>query len=408
MSVGRATAARRDRIERGFGALDAAGIRWLLLRGDPGGAEAELDVLVDGGKLRRAAAALETADLHRLPAVGHPGHRFFVAYHPAAGRLTLDVVTDLAYGPGRTVDLPAGPVLDRRIRAADAWRPAAADAFWLRLLHAALDRNELRPSDREAISEAWAAGPVADSPLAAGLAGLAPTLVPALASTDPRDPAFERLARALRADLVPRSAGLRERAGRPPGATKLHTALRRPGIAIALLGPDGAGKSTVSEILVERLPVPARRVYLGLYADRASGRGPARLRRLGQLVRARITAAAHLRRGRVVVLDRHPIELGSVAGAGRPGLRRRLSVSLAQRLAPTADVVIVLDASVDVLMARKREHDAATIAAMRERYAALARREGAIVVDATRPVGDVADEVALATWRALIRRWRRG
>jgi thymidylate kinase len=68
----------------------------------------------------------------------------------------------------------------------------------------------------------------------------------------------------------------------------------------------------------------------------------------------------------------------------------------------------VLDAPAEVLAARKSEHPVAELADMRERYRALATREGAVVVDTTQPVENVADEIARAAWRRLTEGWRRG
>jgi thymidylate kinase len=57
------------------------------------------------------------------------------------------------------------------------------------------------------------------------------------------------------------------------------------------------------------------------------------------------------------------------------------------------DVLVVLDAPAEVLHARKPEHSLTATAGMRQRYLALARARGAVVVDVDRPLEEVVADV---------------
>lgn len=176
-------------------------------------------------------------------------------------------------------------------------------------------------------------------------------------------------------------------------------------ICVALVGPDGAGKSTVSRLLErEPLPAPVKTVYMGVNLDASrlmlpttrlalavkrarGGRGdltassgrdvpdPAggaasRVRRaLVRTVRTagwiaeewfrQAVATSYRRRGWIVVFDRHFFadyyHADVAPGDGRRPLSARLHGFMLRRLYPEPDLVVCLDAPGDVLFARKYE-----------------------------------------------------
>jgi thymidylate kinase len=214
------------------------------------------------------------------------------------------------------------------------------------------------------------------------------------------------------------------------------------GFTVALIGCDGAGKTTVAQALERAPDLPVRYLYMGVSAsssnrqlpttrlahamkraravapDLAGPREPAPVtppaglvRRARKAVRStlRVTnrvaeewyrqllAMAHTRRGRIVVFDRHftaDFHAADVA-APRRTLSRRVHGFLLTRAYPKPEVVILLDAPPDVLFARKREGTIASLARRRAEYRQLGSTlQRFAVVEATQPVDAVVAQVA--------------
>jgi thymidylate kinase len=192
----------------------------------------------------------------------------------------------------------------------------------------------------------------------------------------------------------------------------------RRGLTVALLGPDGAGKSSLSERLGAAGPLRARRVYLGLYGgSRRSSPGGARdatgrarrripglgtIRRLAAMWRGWLVGAVAVRRGRLVVFDRHPYDARLADGAEGLGRVRRAVLG---RSLPAPDVVFVLDAPAELLVSRKAEHPVERIEAQRRRYLDLARDLPATaVVDVSGPLQGVERRITAIAWGTLVDR----
>jgi hypothetical protein len=177
------------------------------------------------------------------------------------------------------------------------------------------------------------------------------------------------------------------------------------GLTVALLAPDGGGKSTIAELLRTSLPVEVKVIYMGLY-QRPSKSPPFRIPGPGlavRLIRAWTRYALgrlHQARGRIVVFDRYtydallarPEELG-LLGRGH----RRLLASAC----PPPDVAILLDADPEVLHARKSDHTVGELAAQREGFLRLTKlRPEILVVDGARPLEEVGLAVKEIVWSA--------
>ncbi len=191
-------------------------------------------------------------------------------------------------------------------------------------------------------------------------------------------------------------------------AARFMVPLRRPGITVALLGADGSGKSTAAGELQDRLPLAVRPVYMGMYARQVPNvRGLGFAVRLFRLWRGALAARWHATRGRIVIFDRYSYDalLPTRPGTSRRGRLRRW---LLARAVPSPDVTLLLDAPAEHLRARKAEQTLEELGQQRADYLQLRERvSGLIVVDARRPLGDVADDVAEQVWRRIRRRLAR-
>jgi len=402
-------------------ALDDAGIRWVRLRDRGGGTED--DLLILPADLAAARAVLGGAGFHEVRHPGRGSHRAFFGYDEATdGWPKLDVVTRLDFG--RWQEWPTGlaeGVVARRERGPDGPRPASDDAFWTLLLHELLDRPGAMPRRADRLRE-LAASALPDGPGSHVVAGVLPSgwstdrVIATAAAGDPD--ALRGLGRAL-------AAGWTRRAPMATRRRRLVARLRRRmdaadppfirrGLTVALLGPDGAGKSSLSERLGAGGPLRVRRVYLGLYggsrrtARGASGARPAgrfrlpglgTVRRVAAMWRGWLVGAVGVRRGRLVVFDRHPYDARLADGGRGP---RRIRRAILGHALPAPDVVIVLDAPAELLFARKPEHPVERIEDQRRRYLALARDLPATaVVDVSGPLDEIARRITAIVWGAL-------
>jgi thymidylate kinase len=412
-----------------FEALDAAGVSWRLLRGeadlrlDTGpndGRSGDVDLLIAAAHVERAHAALIGLGFARLPAWGRGGHRFYLAYDAASdvwARIDLD--TQLTYGACEELPTHAeAACLERGARLGAVWQLHPSDAFWTLLLHCLLDKGAVKDAYRARLRELAPAAET-DGPLVAAFARHLPAgwdAARCLESTLIGDwealldvaPALERnwLAgegwRARRTRLV--NGGLAR-------TTKLLNLLRRRGLGVALLGPDGAGKSTLADGVRASFYFPTRLVYMGLYQQQrpSSGRRLPGLGLAGRLAtqwRRYGTALYHRGRGRLVIFDRYTYDH---LAAGRPNqsVKSRARRWLLAHASPPPDLALVLNVPGEVLYARKGEHDVARLEAQRAQFAALAKdRPEVELVDGTRDADAVRREVVERIWRRYAERWR--
>jgi thymidylate kinase len=385
------------RVRAAFAALDAAGLRWAVLRGleQLGAPEGDVDILVEpaGGDLNRVFAA---AGFVPLPARGHGSHRFFAGYEASEDAwVIVDVVTDVAFGRFaelRTALAPA--LLARRKRIGSVPVLDDADAFWHLLLHDVLGRGHVDPRRRSALP-ALVGDAAAGSPLATLVAGLVPGMDAALhAAVAAGDwAAARKLGGALRRAWLVR----RPRARIEPAVRVLQRRLPPPGgrgLSIAIIGPDGAGKTTLAETLRASMPVPTRYVYLGIWRH---SRIEARLRRvIGARLALRllklVAKSAIIRleraRGYVVVLDRYTCDAD--LPSDELDWKGRVSAWLVRRTCAEPDLLLLLDAPAEVMYARKGEHGIRELQLRRAAYLGMGDRYPQLVVlDATRPAADV-------------------
>lgn len=413
-------------VERAFAALGAAGAAWCVLRGEDCLARPrnDIDLLVAPSDLSKATEALARAGFG--PLAVRSAHRLFAAYEPADDRwVNLDIVTEFAYGRPPTFRVPAvAACLEGRVEVDGVPLLSLEDRFWSTLLHAVLDRREAPAESRRRLAAMAAQIEPGRGPFAKHLReSLGPDVPERLAMLAGSDDWSEL--RATMAAAVPRQA--RKRSRRVGKVRRVLSRAGRKGVSIALLGPDGAGKSTLASGLRESVPLATRCLYMGMQAgasipgktwtasagsaNRRRRRLPVRLvrqsQRLFRLARRSALAWMLVHTGHLVIFDRFPYDAEvHWANVSRPGARLRLWLLRHAVLRP--DVIVFLDVPGEITYQRKGEHSPELLEQRRERYLSVAARlEHAHVVDGTRPADEVRSTVTSLAWSTYVRKHAR-
>lgn len=212
---------------------------------------------------------------------------------------------------------------------------------------------------------------------------------------------------------------------------------------VAVIGPDGAGKSTITRQVVQSAALPLKYVYMGVNLENSnlvlpttrlileikrlrggrpdmagppdpSRRKPRPKNLLKRLLSELKTAARmtnlmaeewfrqvvvwyYKARGNIVIFDRHffiDYYAHDVAGDGDLALANRVHGAMLRHLYPRPDLVIMLDAPPEVLFSRKQEGTLALLEQRRQEYLKIQEvLPHFVVVDATQPQEHVAQQV---------------
>lgn len=191
---------------------------------------------------------------------------------------------------------------------------------------------------------------------------------------------------------------------------KLFILWCRRGLSVTVLGPDGAGKSTLAAGIQSSFYFPARVVYMGLFQRTFSERypRPVRVVILLGMTRARyLVAVHHCSRGRLVMFDRYTYDAMLSLSQLMPWHRRWYYWILAHACPPPHEA-IMLDVSGEIMYARKGEFSVAELEAERVCFLRLQEQvPGLHVVDATRPVEVVRADVVSWIWQRYTAHWRK-
>lgn len=403
-----------------FSELNRRQIRWALLRAPlasttpPTG---DIDVLVHAADRSAVEAIFRDLQFVRLP---RSGIHFLRYDAPSDQWIWFHIVCELNFGSGMPVTTGAAHAcLARRSVTCDPPRLAPEDAFWVLLLHCAFDKRRLSPRHAHTLQELAPPDPDTGA-LAAFVARLcAGASTPALivemirrgdwAGVEQTMSAVEREWAAQHRATPRRRIQARVRRA----VRALGRARSRRGLSVALLGPDGAGKSTLASAIAASFQLPVSVMYMGLTGGAL--KHVARLRIPGVVFAGRalviwqryLRSRLHQAQGRLVVFDRYVLD-AAVPHPRRLNRVERLSRWLDGYLCPSPDLVLILDAPGEVMHQRKGEYSPEVLEDWRQHFLALRDRLGQVeVIDATRDKETVRIDALDRIWRQYHTRWGR-
>lgn len=397
-------------------------IQYCLLRDsnqiDPATHLMELDILVNPNHLRRLEEVLLNSGFVHLPDWGFSPHHFYLIYDKPSDRwIKFDVVTRVAFGrPYGIYRTTLGEAcLGHRKQEGNTYLPATEDEFITLLLHSVLDKGFFSPARLQRLQ--LLRKTVKNEEYLTRL--LASYWLPEMTwsrftemidgegwealLTDRLDIEYQLARRDFLGTFV-RRFGYRI-------LRKLNRWVnpeRLPALTIALMAPDGAGKSTLVEKIRQSFYFPVSSVYMGLYQKPTrKASNPLKefltpVRRLFKLWTQALVLRYYQLRQRITVCDRYPYEALLSAHKQLNFFKKGYRWLLAHAC-PAPDLVLFLDAPGEVLYARKGEHSPAFLEEQRRSYLELLSSvPQTVVVDATQEAEAVRIKATQLIWEKYI------
>ena len=406
-------------LETVFHAFEQAGARWCLLRVPlelGAAAGGDVDLLIDCADIENVRRVLETLGFIQVRPQPRSVHTHFLTYHRTTDCwIWLDLVTELSFGRHNALQTSAEVgCLARRQYHGAVVRLARDDDFWALLLHCILDKGSIAPRHAAMLQELM--GEVrTDGPLAQVVETVCPagwTLRRILACISGRDwIALERMAPSMTAIWLRQNATAPSQILIRRGLNLMDYLIKlrsSKGLGVALLGPDGAGKTTLIMEIQESFILPVRSVYMGLtggllrYIAYLHVPGLVLLGRLLVFWCRYLLAQYHQARGRLVLFDRYIYD-AMVPHPERLNWLRRASRWVDGHACPGPDLVLVLNAPGEVLYARKGEYTPEQLEEWRHHFLALQQRIPQLeIVDTTRKRDAVRIDVTDRIWQRYL------
>jgi len=401
-----------------FRRWNESNVAWALLRVPENldAPEGDIDILLEPAAAKQAYELAQSLRFVSVP--GYAPDTHLARFDRGTRRwLWLHCTTELTFGPYGAVRAGAEVCLAGRFVEGLLTRVTPNHEFWVTLMHSLLDKRRFSDASKRRIQlTSDAACPDGSLPDA-----LSTVLPPGWTPRRVMERAQERDWAPL-LQIAPEVWGRALDLGRPPlvrraarAAMRLlqHTpsARRHRGLSVALIGPDGAGKSTLATGLKTEFVFPVRQMYMGLtggwlrHVDRLRLPGVVRLGRLSVIWSRYLRGRYYVLRGELVVFDRYIYD--AVVPPPYPiGRLRRLGRWVDGHSCPAPDLVLILDAPGNVMHARKGAYDAELLEGWARRFRALAHeRRDAVVLDTSRSPEEVLGEAIDRIWERYVARW---
>lgn len=399
-----------------FRGLSDRGVDWVLLRGEERIARptGDVDLLIAKDDLDDADSVFADLGFSRQGSALFVTRRAYVAYAEDDHLwIRFDVVSRVSFGPLLEFDTPtATQLLASKHRVGDVFLLDPIDSFWHLLLHYELDRGQV-PAHWRSILQERSLGARSDGPLPRFLDQL-----PGCTGS------YSILAAVREGDWIAIDAMFAcIRQAWPETLTtvrrcyvQFHRLLQRcglsewtsfrPGVTVAILGPDGAGKTTLANGLRDELAIPTAYVYMGLWREGpledflSHLPGSRLLLLLTRLIGRNLRVEYHRWRGRIVLLDRFTYDAALVTEVD--SWRQQITARLVHSLSRTPDLLLILDLPGEVAFDRKGEQSVETLNEWREIYRSITH-DGAtrVVLDATVPANEVLMRATEAIWSII-------
>lgn len=421
--LGKDNTSRSELIVRVFEALDEAEIAWCIPHGHedlPGSNGSDVDIIVDPslspGELSRFF--FDRRALLGVEILKSGGYLQVLATPDGATSVAFDFAPDVTLGASQF--LSGREVLGDRIRHGNFWIPQPHVEFVCLILRF-LAKGAMTAGRRRRLSALYDSDRAGcERQIARFFPATDAERLIAAASEDrweELDPETGRLSRTLRRRALLRHPLRAIRLGSGALAQKLERILRPNGLRVVLLGPDGAGKSSVVQAL-ESHPLAifnrtdcrgfAPMMFRRLLRRRPGATdqphalsprsAPASIIRAGYWLLHQFaehaTSRVDVSRSSLILYDRHFVDVLVDQKRYRYGGPRWL-LSAIWSIMPRPDLILVLDAPAEVLHRRKQELNLGETERQRQHFLALVKGlENGHVIDAAQPFEQVVARIS--------------